>query len=177
MSLNTEHQQAPGLIFLIGFMGCGKTTWARKLSAKLGCELIDLDTVLETKAQMSIPEYFTLHGEQQFRLLESEVLKNTPYPANAIISTGGGLPCFFDHMEWMNSRGRSMYIKLSAKTLGARLENAKTVRPVLAGKTGDELIAFIEGKLAEREMFYNQATFIIDGIDMTVERLEEMMRG
>ena len=173
----TAEQKGHGLIFLVGFMGCGKTTWAKKLAAKLDCDFMDLDHVLEAKVGMTIPEYFSTHGEAAFRELESDVLKNTPYPANAVISTGGGLPCFFDNMEWMNSHGKSIYIKLSPKTLADRLENAKTVRPVLQGKKGDELVAFIEIKLAEREGFYNRATFIVDGIDMSVEKLENVING
>lgn len=172
---NTPDTKTHGLIFLIGFMGCGKTTWSRKLAAKLQCDVIDLDTVLEQKAGMSIAEYFTAHGEAAFRQLESDVLKHTPYPANAVVSTGGGLPCFFDNMDWMNSHGKSIYIKLSPKGLASRLENAKTVRPVLQGKKGDELVAFIETKLAEREAFYNQATYSIDGMDLSVERFEELI--
>ncbi len=168
----TEQQKGHGLIFLVGFMGCGKTTWARKLAAKLECEHMDLDHVLEAKAGMTVPEYFAAHGEAAFRQMESEVLKTTEYPANAIISTGGGLPCFFDNMDWMNSHGKSIYVKLSPKTLGDRLENAKTVRPVLQGKKGDELVAFITEKLAEREGFYMRATNIVEGIDMSVEKLE-----
>jgi shikimate kinase len=85
-----------GLLFFVGFMGCGKTTWSKKLAAKLDYEFIDLDHVLEEQAGMSIAEYFSSFGEDAFRELESEVLKQTKYPENAVISTGGGLPCFFD---------------------------------------------------------------------------------
>jgi len=161
--------------FLVGFMGCGKTTWSRKLAAKLGYEFIDLDHVLEAKAGMSIAEYFSSFGEDSFRKLESEVLKQTEYPENVVVSTGGGLPCFFDHMQWMNTHGQTLYIKLSPKTLADRLTNSKTVRPVLQGKQGDELVEFITGKLAERESFYLQAAHIVEGIDMSVEKLEEAL--
>ena len=158
--------------FLVGFMGCGKTTWGRKLATKLEYEFIDLDHVLEAKAGMSIAEYFSSFGEDAFRQLESDVLKQTEYPKNAVVSTGGGLPCFFDHMSWMNNNGQTLYIKLSPKTLANRLESSKTVRPVLQGKKGEELIEFITGKLAEREGYYLQANHIIDGIDLSVEKLE-----
>jgi len=111
-----------GLIFFTGFMGCGKTTWSRKLAAHLGYEFIDLDHVLEEQVGMSIAEYFSSFGEEAFRKLESEVLKQTPYPENAVVSTGGGLACFFDNMHWMNTHGKTVYIKLSPKTLVDRLE-------------------------------------------------------
>ncbi|MFA6084125.1 shikimate kinase [Mucilaginibacter sp.] len=162
-------------IFLIGFMGCGKTSWGKKLASGLGYDFIDLDHVLEAHAGMTIPEYFSAHGEEEFRKLESEILKTTEYPENAIVSTGGGLPCFFDHMEWMNSHGQTLYIQLSPKALASRLENPKTARPVLQGKTGDELVAFIEHKLAEREDYYLQATHTINGIDLSVEKLAEVI--
>ena len=162
-------------VFFIGFMGCGKTTWSRKLAAKLGYEFIDLDHVLEDKAGMSIAEYFSSFGEDAFRQLESDVLKQTEYAENVVVSTGGGLPCFFDNMNWMNTNGKTLYIKLSPKTLADRLENSKTVRPVLQGKQGDELVEFITGKLAEREGYYLQASHIVEGIDMSVEKLEEAL--
>ncbi|WP_448699908.1 shikimate kinase [Mucilaginibacter sp. AW1-3] len=162
-------------IYLIGFMGCGKTTWSKKLAARLGYEFIDLDTVLEEQVGKSIGEYFAEHGEVEFRNKESEVLKKYPYPDKAVISTGGGLPCFFDNMDWMNSHGQTLYIKLSPKTLGDRLENARVVRPVLQGKKGDELVAFIEGKLAERESFYNQATHVLDGLTLNVDDMATLV--
>ena len=159
--------------FLVGFMGCGKTTWSRKLAAKLGYEFIDLDHALEAQVGMSIAEYFSSFGEDAFRQMESDLLKNTAYPENVIVSTGGGLPCFFDNMDWMNANGQTLYIQLSPKTLADRLEHSKTVRPVLQGKKGDELVEFITGKLAEREGFYLQSQHIVDGISMSVEKLEE----
>jgi shikimate kinase len=165
------------LIFLIGFMGCGKTSWGKKLSAGLNYNFIDLDHSLEAKAGMTIAEYFAAHGEGAFRKLESEVLKQTDYPENTVVSTGGGLPCFFDHMDWMNRHGQTLYIKLSPKTLADRLENARVKRPLLHGKHGDELVTFIAEKLSEREGFYNQATHIVDGINMSVEGLTELVKS
>ncbi|MDB5032372.1 shikimate kinase [Mucilaginibacter sp.] len=161
-------------LFFIGFMGCGKTTWSRKLAAHLGYEFMDLDHMLEEKAGMTIAEYFTAHGQDAFRELESKILKETAYPENAVVSTGGGLPCFFDNMEWMNTNGKTIYIKLSPKTLADRLDKGKVTRPLLHGLHGDGLIAFITEKLAEREVFYEQATHIVNGIDLSVEALAEV---
>lgn len=159
-------------IFLIGFMGSGKTTLGRKLAARMGFEFIDLDHKLEQQVELSIAEYFSIFGEAAFRTLESEVLKKTIYPDNVIISTGGGLPCYFDNMEWMKTNGKVIYIKLSPKTLADRLESGKEERPLLQDKHGDDLIIFIEQKLAEREGFYSQANIIADGLSLTAERLE-----
>jgi shikimate kinase len=164
-----------GLIFFTGFMGCGKTTWSRKLAVHLGYEFIDLDHVLEEQAGMTIAEYFSSFGEESFRKLESEVLKLTEYPENAVVSTGGGLPCFFDNMDWMNAHGKTVYIQLSPKTLVDRLEKGKAKRPLLRDKHGDELLDFIADKLAEREPYYLQAKYIANGIDMSVEYLEQLV--
>jgi len=162
---------------MVGFMGCGKTTWSRRLAAKLGWEFIDLDQVLEAQAGMTIAEYFSTFGEDDFRRLESEILKQTPYPQQAVVSTGGGLPCFFDNMEWMNAHGETVYIKLSPKTLADRLEKGKAKRPLLHGKHGDDLVAFIAERLAIRESFYSQATYTADGICLSPEGLEALVKG
>jgi shikimate kinase len=172
---NSKPLQGLGLIFLIGFMGSGKTTLGRKLASKMGYEFIDLDHKLEQQVELSIAEYFSFFGEDSFRKLESEILKKTAYPENAIISTGGGLPCFFDNMDWMKQNGKTVYIKLAPKTLADRLENGKEERPLLQEKHGDALIAFIEQKLAERESFYSQANIVADGLSLTADRLEQIL--
>lgn len=165
-----------GLIFLVGFMGCGKTTMGRKLASTLGYEFIDLDHALEAHAGMPILEYFNTHGEDEFRKLESAILKETAYPENAVVSTGGGLPCFFDNMDWMNAHGQSVYMKLTPKALASRLEHAKTPRPVLQGKKGEELVAFIESKLTERESFYSQASITAESfVDLTPENILRLL--
>ncbi|RVU00376.1 shikimate kinase [Mucilaginibacter limnophilus] len=172
--IDTE-KKGLGLVFLIGFMGCGKTTWGKKLAAHTNSAFIDLDHALEEKAGMSIAEYFSSFGEEAFRKLESDILKTTPYAENTIVSTGGGLPCFFDNMAWMNTNGKTLYIKHSPKTLAHRLENSKTERPVLQGKKGDELVDFITERLAAREGYYMQARYIIDGLLISAEMLQETL--
>jgi shikimate kinase len=162
-------------IFLIGFMGCGKTTLGRKLAAQLNCKFYDLDQLLEEQAGMSVAEYFSSFGETAFRVAESEILKQTPYAEDSVISTGGGLPCFFDNMQWMNANGKTIYIKLSPKTLASRLENGKDERPLLRDKQGDALVAFITDKLAERESYYMQAQMIADGLSLTAEKIKAML--
>jgi shikimate kinase len=166
-----------GIIFLIGFMGCGKTTLGRKMANRLGYPFMDLDHVLEARAGMTIAQYFAKFGEDAFRKLESEVLKKTDYHQHMVVSTGGGLPCFFDNMEWMNAHGKSVYIKLSPKTLAMRLENEKEERPLLREKHGDELVAFIAGKLIEREPFYTKATVVTDGLSLTAEKVEGLLKN
>jgi shikimate kinase len=176
MSANQNHQEGPGLVFLIGFMGCGKTTLGRKLASRLGYMFMDLDHILEAQEGITIAEYFARHGEDAFRLLESEALKHTPYPEHAVISTGGGLPCFFDNMDWMNAHGKTVYIKLSPKTLASRLENEKEERPLLRQHHGEALVNFITDKLREREKFYNKANIIADGLSLTAEKVEQILK-
>lgn len=170
-----ENKHHPDWIFLIGYMGCGKTTMGKKLAAKMDYEFVDLDHVFEEQEGTTIARYFAAHGEDAFRKLESAILKQTAYPGKTVISTGGGLPCFFDNMQWMNAHGQTVYIKLNAKTLAGRLEGGKEERPILRDKHGDDLIAFIGEKLTEREPHYNQATIIADGLSLTPEKLEQIL--
>ncbi|MDB5016513.1 MAG: aroK [Mucilaginibacter sp.] len=177
MSVNKHlDSEGFGLVFLIGFMGCGKTTLGRKLANRLGYPFMDLDHILEAQESMTIVQYFSKYGEDAFRKLESEVLKHTGYPEHAVISTGGGLPCFFDNMQWMNAHGKTVYIKLSPKTLADRLEKEKEERPVLNGQHGDALVSFIADKLAEREEFYSKATIVTDGLSLTAEKIERLLK-
>ena len=158
-------------VFLVGFMGSGKTTIGKKLANYLKCDFIDLDKLIETKVGISIVQYFELHGESAFRDLEREVLQKTDFPENVIIATGGGAPCFGDNMSWMNENGLVAYLSLSAKALASRLKNSKTDRPLIRNLKGDELEGFISTKLAEREPFYNQSKFVVSASDLTAERL------
>jgi len=158
-------------VFLIGFMGSGKTTIGKKLANYLKYEFIDLDKLIESRAGMSIVSYFELHGEGAFRELERDILQKTVFPENVIIATGGGAPCFGDNMEWMNKNGLVAYLSLSPKALASRLEHSKTDRPLIRHLKGDELIDFISAKLQDREVFYNQAKFVVSASDLTAERL------
>src|SRR5690606_36383247 len=117
-------------IFLIGFMGCGKSIFGKKLAAKIGCDFIDLDNQFEHVAGASIPEYFAAYGEEAFRKEESRILKTFDYPMHCVVATGGGAPCYFDNIDWMNSKGLTIYIEMSPIALAQRLENGKARRPL-----------------------------------------------
>lgn len=162
-------------IFLVGFMGCGKSTLGRRLAARIGYKFVDLDELFEQKEGTTIANYFVSHGEEAFRKEESNILKYTDFPDQTIISTGGGLPCYFDNMDWMNANGKVIYIQMPPKALASRLEHGKEERPLLHGKHGDELVAFIADKLAERETHYLKAGIIADGLSLTAEKLEEIL--
>lgn len=156
-------------IFLIGFMGCGKSTLARKLATKLGYDLVDLDQQLEGIAGCSIASYFAEHGEESFRQLESETLKTMNYPVNCVVATGGGTPCYYDNMSWMNENGATVYIQMNAFSLAKRLESGIAKRPLLHALSEVELIQFISDKLEERNPYYLQATHVLSGINLTAD--------
>ncbi|MEN5087615.1 shikimate kinase [Sphingobacterium faecium] len=167
----------PKPIFLIGYMGSGKTTLAKKLANKLELPFIDTDDEIVKEVGMSITEYFQLHGEEKFRALEREHLQKIAQH-EAIISTGGGSPCFFDNMQWMNENGISVYLQMTPKALFDRLSQSKpNKRPILIGKTDEELFNFISEKLVEREPFYKQAHLIIDQINTPVEDLVVLLKN
>ncbi|SFG66205.1 shikimate kinase [Pedobacter insulae] len=157
-------------VFLVGFMGCGKSTKAKQLASRLGCEVVDLDAVIVAKQGKSIAEYFAEHGESAFRKLEQETLQSYAYPENCIVATGGGLPCFFDNMEWMNANGKTVYLKMTPPQLVSRLHNREK-RPLLKGMDDEQLLAFIETKLTERNAFYNQAHLVVNAFDLDIEEV------
>ncbi|MBE9602847.1 shikimate kinase [Pedobacter sp. MC2016-24] len=162
-------------IFLIGFMGCGKSTHGKKLALKLGYDFIDLDHQIERNLGTSIAAYFAEHGEQAFRKLESETLKTFNYPQNCVVATGGGAPCFFDNMDWMNANGLAVYIQMTPLALARRLEHGKEKRPLLKDLDEAGLVAFIEHKLAEREADYSRAALIANGINLTADDLRALV--
>ena len=159
------------LIFLIGFMGSGKTTHGRKLASYLKVTFIDLDEVFEKQNNTTIANYFSAFGEEKFRQKEAELLKNIVYPENAIVSTGGGLPCFFDNLDWMKQHGVTIYLQVPPKVIASRLAGARTERPLLQHKTGEELLQYITEKLTEREPIYLKAQVIANGVGITPQKL------
>ncbi len=162
-------------IFLIGFMGCGKSKLGKGLALKSNRPFIDLDELIESQSQMTIPQLFTIVGEQGFREKEREVLQNATFANDIIIATGGGAPCFFDNMEWMNSNGITVFIDSPVKVLADRLINARVERPLVKGKSYEELIEFIDLKLKERRPFYEQAKIILKGMDLNAEILMQAL--
>ena len=163
-------------IFLLGFMGCGKSTLGKKLAKKLGLEFFDLDKCIEEEAGVSISEIFKTKGEEHFRELETQVLtqlisNQTKY----VVALGGGAPCFNDNMKLINEAGTSIYLKYNEGILASRLINAKTERPLIANKTKEELIDFISKLLSEREQYYNQSKIVVEGNNITVNQVTDLL--
>lgn len=164
------------LIFLVGFMGSGKTTLGRPLAGRLGYEFVDLDQAIEAGEGMTVREIFATRGEECFRLLERAYLQDIlARKRDAVVSTGGGTPCFHDNMETMNGGGVTVYLKLAPAMLASRLAKAKVSRPLLAGKSPEELLQYVSDTLAERETFYGQANVVVANPSRDVGRLAEIL--
>lgn len=152
-------------IFLIGFMGSGKSTAGRKLASQLNWSFIDLDEKIQKMEGMKIPDIFSLKGEPYFRKLETQALDELKLETNAVISTGGGTPCFGDNMDFMLSSGLTVYIRMTPVSLKKRLEGSAEGRPLLKEIDRKDLQKYITAKLAEREKWYSRAEIIIDVVN------------
>jgi shikimate kinase len=154
-------------------MGVGKTSKGRKLAARLGIRFADMDAIIERQEGMSVQEIFSLKGEEWFRVKETELLhKLGEDKEDMVISTGGGVPCFNNNMEYINSTGISVYLKMSPEELVSRLTRSnKPVRPLLKDKTEKELLEYIRLKLSEREPFYLQSKKIVPAENLKTKHL------
>jgi len=149
-------------IFLIGYMGAGKTTVGKVLAKQRGLDFIDLDLFIEARYQKSVGQIFEELGEEKFREVESSLLKEVADFEDVLISTGGGTPCYFDNMEYMNRKGITVYLKYQAESLAKRLNKYKEKRPLLKGKDDNELYKFVTDTLEKRQLFYNSSHIIFD---------------
>ena len=158
-------------IYLIGYMGSGKSTLGRKLSARMGFQFVDMDHYIEERNCKTIPQIFAEEGEVAFREKERKALEELSEFTDIIIATGGGAPCFFDNMELMNRTGKTIFLNVDSKILAGRLLKSKTERPLIKGKSKEELVAFIDESLRKRYEFYSQAQFKISESDIDLEKL------
>lgn len=156
-------------IYLIGYMGCGKSTMGRKLSSALNVPFIDMDRFIEQKFFKTVPEIFATEGEPAFRQKERQALEELSTFENIIIATGGGAPCFFDNMELMNQTGHAVFLDVDYPELASRLLKSKTERPLIKGKSAEELVGFIAEMMLKRRPFYEKAKFILSGSEITTE--------
>jgi len=149
-------------IYLIGYMGTGKTTVGKLLAKKLRQSFIDVDEFIENRYRKTIAAIFEEKGEAGFREIEHRALQEISSFEKVVVSTGGGLPCFFDNMDLLNQTGITIYLRASVNELIDRLIIDMQKRPLIKGKNKEELHDFIETNLKKREIFYNQAQFIFD---------------
>lgn len=146
-------------ILLTGYMGAGKTTLGRALATKLGLTFIDLDCYIEERFRKTISQIFAEKGEEGFRDIERRMLHEVAEFEDIIISTGGGTPCFFDNIDYMNSKGITVYLQVPVERLFIRLSIARKQRPLIKDKNDEELREFIAQQLAKREPFYSKAQY------------------
>ena len=161
--------------YLIGYMYSGKTTIGRKLAIKLGYRWLDLDQFFETQFHTSIPIFFKHYGEDAFRKLEQKLLHTTADQDNVVISTGGGTPCHFDNMHWINTHGCSIYFDVTVETLLRRAAQSKKTRPILAGKTEEERAAYIQQQLDARMPYYKKAHIIFPADKPDLNQLAQLI--
>ncbi|MGC4103108.1 shikimate kinase [Ferruginibacter sp.] len=166
-------------IFLIGFMGSGKTHWGKLWAAEKGMEFFDLDEMIEQEEQRTIAAIFEQKGEAYFRDKETSTLKTFAVKNNCIIACGGGAACFNNNMQWMNEHGITVYLSATAPDILKRVlqENEQEKRPVIKNIPPDKLLDFIENKLQEREMYYRQSKIILPVNDITTASIHTINRS
>lgn len=155
-------------IFIIGYMASGKTTFGRALARQIGRRHIDLDFYIEQRFHSTVSEIFAKKGEAEFRRIEGVLLREVGEMEDVVVSCGGGTPCFGENMDYMNSRGLTVCLKASDEVIADRIINAAGKRPLMAGKTRDEILATMRFHMAVRSPFYEKAMVTISG-----DRLED----
>ena len=171
-------------IFLTGYMGAGKTTLGKAFARKLNLPFVDLDWYMEERFHKTVGELFVERGEAGFRELEKNMLHEVGAFENVVISTGGGAPCFFDNMDFMNRNGKTVFLNVHPDVLFRRLRVAKQQRPILQRKQDDELKEFIIRALEKRTPFYSQAQYVFNAdeledrsqIEKSVEKLRDLLK-
>ena len=164
-------------VILIGYMGAGKTTVGKALAANLGLTFYDLDWYITMRYHRSVPEIFAERGEEGFRDLERRMLHEVAEFENVVVSCGGGTPCFFDNMEYMNSLADTVYLKADPEVLAQHLKMGKGKRPLIEGKSPEELETYIQESLQAREPYYSQAKYTIDiSVLDTFTKIDECVR-
>ena len=164
-------------ILLVGFMAAGKTTLGKALARDLGLQFVDLDHYIENRYHRSVSQLFADRGEEVFRQIERNMLHEVAEFEDVVISTGGGTPCFFDNMEYMNSKGTTVFLEAAVDVIHTRLTIARVQRPLVKDKTPEELRAYIAHMLEQRMPYYSQAhhTFCADHLE-NICQVEESVK-
>ncbi|MBP3252462.1 MAG: shikimate kinase [Prevotella sp.] len=167
-------------IILIGYMGAGKTTVGRQLAKELGLQFYDLDWYIETRHHTTVTQIFAERGEDAFRRIERAMLHEVAEFEDVVISCGGGTPCFFDNMDYLNRQGQVVYLKASPQVLIRHLQMGHGRRPLLADKSPDELLSHVTQQLSERERYYAKARYtlsvdLLDNFDRIRSTIEQLL--
>lgn len=163
-------------IFLIGFMGSGKSHWGKIWTEKEGLTFYDLDANIEKAFRMSITDIFEKKGEEKFRELERYHLRKFESKKNFLLACGGGTPCFSDNLEWMKSQGKVFYLKTEPEILLKQVMHETEKRPVIKKINPSELLLFIKKKLKEREPYYSQADVILNVEELNKDSLSILLQ-
>lgn len=150
-------------LYIVGYMACGKTTFGRALAQALGREFVDLDELVESQEGVPIPQIMAERGEGGFRLAESRALKQTAAMKNVVVACGGGTPCWRDNMEFMTLHGQTLWLVASPGRIAERILAAGPTRPLVAGKSPEELTGFVSSHLLSRQPFYCRAMWRLSG--------------
>jgi len=170
-------------IILIGYMGSGKTTVGRALAKSKNLPFYDLDWYIESRMRKTVAQIFAEQGEEGFRRIEHNMLHEVAEFEDVIISCGGGTPCFFDNIDYINAQGDVVYLKAAPEVLYKHLLMGKGNRPLLKGKTPEQLIEYITEQLQKREKFYRKAKYTLDvslldnyeKIEISVNKIKELI--
>ena len=162
-------------VFLIGYMASGKSHLGKELSELTGYPNVDLDDIFEERYRISVNDFFQKYDESSFRTLEQELLLETESLPNAIVSTGGGTPCFFRNIDFMKMNGVCIYLRVNPRILAERLLNVKRKRPLLKQVAPAEMESMVRKQLDEREPYYLQADHVIDAQSVSPEFIMKLI--
>ncbi len=162
-------------IFLIGFMGSGKTHWGKIWAKKNGLSFFDLDEEIENTLNESVAQIFDNKGEEYFRESERDHLRKFETKTNFILASGGGTPCFFNNLQWMNEQGSTIYMKLSPVEIFDRVIMEPEKRPLIKNVNTSELLFFIEQKLKGRETIYLKATYVVNANALNEDSITKVL--
>lgn len=164
-------------VYLIGFMGAGKTSVGKRLARKMRWSFVDTDNIIEKELGITVQDVFDKLGEEWFREYEQKVLIKTTSFQNTIIATGGGTPCFYNNMDTIINNGLCIYLRMPPKEIVLRISQSQKKRPLIDNLTGIELEKFVEKTLAERETIYSKAHLIADALNPNlIHTLEQQIK-
>ena len=165
-------------ILLVGFMAAGKTTLGKALAKDMGLQFIDLDHYIENRYRCTVSQLFAQRGEEAFRQIERNMLHEVAEFEDVVIATGGGTPCFFDNMDYMNTQGVTVFLDASVDVIHTRLTIARVQRPLVAGKSAEELRTYIAEMLGRRMPYYSRAThtFCANRLENVEQVIESVVR-
>ena len=175
--LGMQNLEILNRIYLVGYMGAGKTTAAKRIAKRLGWGAVDTDALFEEKYKISVDDFFQKYDEPLFRKLESEILKTTENFDHTVISTGGGTACYFDNMDWMNRNGLTVFMRISPESVIYRVLHSHHKRPLARGKSEEELMEYVGWHYASRMPFYEQAQITVKSENFDLDGLMESIRA